>query len=62
MILIYKPGLKNAFRMAVTGKRLELGLDTESTNAPSNQMETTQNFVVCLIIVMIFIFTENLRN
>ena len=43
-------GLKNAFRMAVTQVRSQSGLDIDSTNAPSSQMESIQNYVVCLYI------------
>lgn len=38
-------GLKNAFRMAVMQVRSKLGYDVTSTNAPSNQMETTESLV-----------------
>ena len=39
-------GLKNSFRMAVVNMRSLYGLDTDSTNAPGQQMEAVEEVVV----------------
>eukprot|EP01036_Dinobryon_divergens_P026128 gene26129-34740_t len=41
-------GLKNAFRLEVQKARESLGLDTENTNAPANQMEQISKDIVTL--------------